>query len=154
MELNDILHKDAVKVLAATTSKKRLLQEIADLSASVYNMDAELVLTALLEREKLGSTGVGNGVAIPHARFEGIDKVHGLFIRLEKPTDFESMDGQPADLIFTLLAPAAEGAEHLKALALVSRTMRSENIRTKLRSNNDDSTVFSLLTEVMANKAA
>lgn len=154
MELNDILHKDAVKVMAATTSKKRLLQEISDIAASVYGMDADTVLTSLLEREKLGSTGVGNGVAIPHARFEGIDKVLGLFIRLEKPTDFDSMDGQPADLIFTLLAPAAEGAEHLKALALVSRTMRSENIRNKLRANHDDSTIYSLLTEMMANKAA
>ncbi len=154
MDLNDILHKDAVKVLAATTSKKRLLQEISDIAASVYQMDADTVLTSLLDREKLGSTGVGNGVAIPHARFEDISEVRGLFVLLQKPTDFDSMDGQPADLIFTLLAPAAEGADHLKALALVSRTMRSENVRAKLRANTDASTIFSILTEVLSNKAA
>jgi len=154
MELNEILDKDAVKVLSSVTSKKRLLQEIADQAASVYGMDADTVLNALLERETLGSTGVGKGVAIPHARFDTLTEVRGLFVRLEKPADFDAMDGQPADLIFTILAPAAEGAEHLKALALVSRTMRSENICSKLRSNTDTGAIYSLLTELMSHKAA
>ncbi|MCL4118911.1 UNVERIFIED_CONTAM: hypothetical protein GTU68_004838 [Idotea baltica] len=154
MELKDILEKDAVRFVQSTSSKKRLLQDISEQAESNYGISAEVVLAALLEREKLGSTGVGRGVAIPHARFDEIDRVFGLFIRLEKPVDYDSMDGQPVDLIFTILAPQKEGAEHLKALALVSRTLRSENICAKLRANSDANTLYSLLTEVMTHQAA
>ena len=123
------------------------MQEISEQAASVYGLDASDVVAALTEREKLGSTGVGRGVAIPHARFEGLDRIYGFFTRLEKPVDFDSVDRQPVDLIFTILAPQKEGAEHLKALALVSRTLRSENTCAKLRANNDSATLYNLLTQ-------
>jgi PTS system nitrogen regulatory IIA component len=141
------MNADAVRFSPHTSSKKRLLQEISEQAAAVYGLDSSEVLVALTEREKLGSTGVGRGVAIPHARFDGLDRVYGFFTRLEKPVDFDSMDRQPVDLIFTILAPQKEGAEHLKALALVSRTLRSENTCTKLRANNEESSLFALLTQ-------
>jgi PTS system nitrogen regulatory IIA component len=148
MDLKDIMSAEAVRFSPHTSSKKRLLQEISDQAASVYGLDASEVAAALTEREKLGSTGVGRGVAIPHARLDGLDRVYGFFTRLEKPVDFDSMDRQPVDLIFTILAPQKEGAEHLKALALVSRTLRSENTCSKLRANDDAATLYALLTQV------
>ena len=117
-------------------------------------MDRDEVFAALQDRETLGSTGVGRGVAIPHARFENQDRVVGLFTRLEKPVDFESVDNQPVDLVFTLLAPKAEGAEHLKALALVSRTLRSDNTCSTLRSNESAASIYAVLTEVTSTQAA
>lgn len=147
MDLKDIMNADAVRFSSHTSSKKRLLQEISEQAASVYGLDASDVVAALTEREKLGSTGVGRGVAIPHARFEGLDRIYGFFTRLEKPVDFDSVDRQPVDLIFIILAPQKEGAEHLKALALVSRTLRSENTCAKLRANNDSATLYNLLTQ-------
>jgi PTS system nitrogen regulatory IIA component len=148
MDLKDIMSAEAVRFSSHTSSKKRLLQEISEQAASVYGLDASDVVAALTGREKLGSTGVGRGVAIPHARFEGLDRVYGFFTRLEKPVDFDSMDRQPVDLIFTILAPQKEGAEHLKALAQVSRTLRSENTCSKLRANNDAAALYALLTQV------
>jgi len=106
MDLKDIMNADAVRFSSHTSSKKRLLQEISEQAATVYGLDAGEVLEALTEREKLGSTGVGRGVAIPHARFESLDRVYGFFTRLEKPVDFDSMDRQPVDLVFTILAPS------------------------------------------------
>lgn len=154
MELKDILEAEAVRVFSSSTSKKRLLQDIAEQSNTCYGLSSEMVFSALMEREKLGSTGVGRGVAIPHARFEELDRVYGLFTLLEKPVDFESLDGQPTDVIFTILAPKVEGAEHLKALALVSRTLRSDATCKKLRANTDAKTLYTLLTEDTRDKAA
>ena len=107
-----------------------------------------------MDREALGPTGVGRGVAIPHARFSGVSHVIGLFARLEKPVDFEAIDRQPVDLVFALLAPESAGAEHLKALARVSRTLRSEAVCTKLRSTFDTSALYAILTESKAEQAA
>lgn len=154
MELTEILVADAVHYAQSSSSKKRLLQKISEQAASIYDLDSEQVFAALTAREALGTTGVGRGVAIPHARFENLDRVIGLFTRLEKPLDYDSMDHQPADLIFTLLAPQKEGAEHLKALALVSRTLRDEDVCAKLRSNNDPQTIFSILVEKQSSQAA
>jgi len=154
MDLKDIMNADAVRFSSHTSSKKRLLQEISEQAATVYGLDAGEVLEALTEREKLGSTGVGRGVAIPHARFESLDRVYGFFTRLEKPVDFDSMDRQPVDLVFTILAPKKEGAEHLKALALVSRTLRSENTCTKLRANDSEAALYGLLTQQDSIQAA
>lgn len=154
MELKEILDAQAVRFAQSASSKKRLLQDIAEQAHTVYGLNSSLVLESLLEREKLGSTGVGRGVAIPHARFEDLDRCYGLFTRIEKPVDYESMDRQPADLIFTILAPSKEGAEHLKALALVSRTLRSDSVCAKLRANDDPKTLFALLTDVTTHKAA
>jgi PTS system nitrogen regulatory IIA component len=154
MILTEILVVDAVRYAQSETSKKRLLQRISEQAASVYDLDSSVVFAALNARESLGTTGVGRGVAIPHARYEPLDHVVGLFTRLEKPLDYGSMDHQPVDLIFTLLAPQKEGAEHLKALALISRTLRDEDVCTKLRSNQNEQTIFSILIESNESQAA
>ena len=145
---------EAVHYAQSETSKKRLLQRISEQANNAYGIDSALVFAALNARESLGTTGVGRGVSIPHARFEQLDRVVGLFTRLEKPLDYGSMDQQPVDLIFTLLAPQKEGAEHLKALALVSRTLRDENVCAKLRSNQNEQTIFSILIESNESQAA
>ncbi|SDD67980.1 PTS sugar transporter subunit IIA [Ruegeria marina] len=147
MELSSILKPKAVRVIGAASSKKRLFQEIADLAESALSMNAQETLEALLERESLGPTGVGHGVALPHARIPGLESVAGAFIMLEKPLDFGSVDRLPVDLAFSLFAPEDAGAEHLKALALVSRTLREQAICTKLRANPDPNKIYAILTE-------
>lgn len=154
MELSDILGVEAVRAPLKATSKKRLLQDLAEMAEAVYGLDAATAYKALMDREALGPTGVGRGVAIPHARFTGVDRVTGLFARLEKPVDFESIDRQPVDLVFALFAPENAGAEHLKALARVSRTLRSEAVCAKLRSTFDPSALYAILTDGKAERAA
>ncbi len=154
MELSQILGPHGVRAPLKATSKKRLLQDIADMAESVYGLPAEAAYKSLMEREALGPTGVGRGVAIPHARFASASNVVGLFVRLEKPVDFESSDRQPVDLVFALFAPGAAGAEHLKALARVSRTLRSEQVCAKLRSTFDASAIYAILTENKSEQAA
>ena len=146
MELYDLLHPEAVKVVAAASSKKRVLHDMAQLAGNCYDMRAEVLLEALLEREKLGPTGVGNGVALPHARSMDVDRVCGAFILLESPVDFGSVDKLPVDVIFGLFAPENAGVDHLKALAIVSRTLRDSSICAKLRANPDQQTLFTILT--------
>ena len=147
MELYDLLHPEAVKVVVAASSKKRVLQDMAQLAGNCYNMRTEVLLEALLEREKLGPTGVGHGVALPHARSTDVDRVFGAFILLESPVDFGSVDKLPVDIIFGLFAPENAGVDHLKALAIVSRTLRDNSICAKLRANPDQQTLFTILTE-------
>lgn len=154
MQLSELLKPEAVKVISSVTSKKRLLHDLGDLAADRLAQSATAVVDALQERETLGPTGVGHGVALPHARLDGLNEVHGLFVRLDKPVDFEAVDRQPVDLIFTLLAPANAGVDHLKALALVSRTMRDASICGKLRSNHDPATLHAILTEGPSHQAA
>lgn len=154
MVLTKILRADAVRAVGATSSKKRLFQELGELASTVYGLKASDVSSALQERESLGPTGVGQGIALPHARMDGLDSVVGLFVRLEKPLDFDSVDRQPVDLVFALLAPQDAGVEHLKALALVSRTMRDTGLCAKLRANADPATLHTLLTEAPSVQAA
>jgi PTS system nitrogen regulatory IIA component len=154
MQIADLLKADGVKLIASATSKKRLFHSIGELAASCYGLNATDVVEALVERESLGPTSVGHGIALPHARLDGLDRVCGLFIRLEKPLDFDSVDRQPVDLVFALFAPTQAGVEHLKALALVSRTMRDPATCTKLRSNTDAATLHTILTERPASQAA
>ena len=154
MDLSSILKLEAVKVFSAASSKKRLFQEIGDVARSAYGLDASASVEALLERESLGPTGVGHGVALPHARLNGLDKVIGAFVMLEKPIDFGAVDRQPVDIAFALFAPDDAGVEHLKALALVSRTLREPSLCAKLRANLDPSTLFALLTEPSTVQAA
>ena len=116
------------------------------MSVNIYGVDAAQTLDALQERETLGPTGVGHGVAVPHARLHGLDRVVGLFLRLEKPLDFDAVDRQPVDLIFALLAPKNSGVDHLKALALVSRTLRNGETCAKLRANSDPAALHAVLT--------
>lgn len=154
MEIGSLLRPQAVKVVAAGSSKKRLLQEIADLAQQAYGLDSGYVIEALLSRESLGPTGVGQGVALPHARLDGIDEVKGAFILLEKPIEFDSVDRQPVDIAFALFAPEEAGVEHLKALALVSRTLRDPAICAKLRANPNAATLFAILNEAKPARAA
>jgi PTS system nitrogen regulatory IIA component len=154
MLLSEILKPDAVRSVGKTIAKKRVLQEAAQLAGTVYDIDENTALDALQERESLGPTGVGEGVAIPHARIPGIDKVVGTFFRLEKPMDYDSVDRQPVDLVFTLFAPIESGVDHLKALALVSRVLRDPATRGKLRANADETTLYAILTEVTTHQAA
>ena len=148
MQISDILSPAAVRTMSQITSKKRLFQEIAEQARSIYGVDAPQTLDALQERETLGPTGVGHGVALPHARLHGLDRVVGLFLRLEKPLDFDAVDRQPVDLIFALLAPKNSGVDHLKALALVSRTLRDQDLRAKLRAKRPQPSL--LLTKINA----
>lgn len=154
MELSKILASQAVKVVTSSSSKKRLLQDLADLAHTAYDIPAGETVEALLERESLGPTGVGHGVALPHARLPGVDSVLGAFILLEKPIDFNSIDRQPVDLAFALFAPEDAGVEHLKALALVSRTLRDAAVCAKLRANPDAATLYAILTEAQSVQAA
>lgn len=154
MELSNILKPEAVRVAGNASSKKRLFLDLAEVASTVFGIDAGDAVDALLERESLGPTGVGKGVALPHARMDGLDEVSGVFLRLEKPLDFDAVDRQPVDLIFALFAPRNAGVDHLKALALVSRTMRDPAVCAKLRANSDPSALHAILTETQANKAA
>ncbi|PZO66778.1 MAG: PTS lactose transporter subunit IIC [Paracoccus denitrificans] len=145
MQISDILSTAAVRSVANIASKKRLFQDLAELASSAYGLDANETLDALAEREALGATGVGHGVALPHARLHGLDRVVGLFIRLDKPMDFDAVDRQPVDLVFALLASKNSGVDHLKALALVSRTLRDPELRAKLRANDDPVALHAVL---------
>jgi PTS system nitrogen regulatory IIA component len=154
MNINDILQPDAVRSVSSISSKKRLFQELSELVASCYGLPQDVVFDALQDRESLGPTGVGQGVALPHARMDQVDTVSAVFLRLEKPVDFESADRQPVDLFFCLLAPTDAGVEHLKALALVSRTLRQQQVCAKLRANDDANTLFTILTDDESSQAA
>ncbi|RVT83402.1 PTS lactose transporter subunit IIC [Rhodobacteraceae bacterium CCMM004] len=154
MNLSKLLTPDAVRITSGTTSKKRLFHELADTAQSVYGLESGAVVEALLDREALGPTGVGAGVALPHARLRGIDKVRGLFLRSERPIDYGAVDRQPVDLVFCLFAPDAAGVEHLKALASVSRTLRKGDLCSKLRANEDSATLYAILTAENETRAA
>ncbi len=154
MQLAEILKQSAVKVLGGCTSKKRLFHDLAALAENSYGTPASRVIEALIERETLGPTGVGHGIALPHARLPNLSQMRGIFLRLEKPLPFESVDRQPVDLVFALLAPEEAGVEHLRALALVSRTMRNTDLCAKLRANADPATLYTILTDLQASQAA
>lgn len=154
MNIAQLLSPECIKVASGFSSKKRLFQELGEIAAQAYGIDAGEAVNALLEREALGPTGVGHGVALPHARIDGLDGVVGAFVRLERPLDFDSVDRMPVDLVFALFAPTDAGVAHLKSLALVSRTMRDSTVCSKLRSNDDPATLFAVLTEAVAPQAA
>lgn len=154
MDISMILKPEAVRVLSAVSSKKRLFQELGTIAEAAYGVSHTDAIDALQERESLGPTGVGHGVALPHARLDGLDRVVGAMVLLEKPVDFDAVDRQPVDLVFALFAPSDAGVEHLKALARVSRTLRDTSLCAKLRSNSDPSTLYTILTEAQAVQAA
>ncbi|MCW5724350.1 MAG: PTS IIA-like nitrogen regulatory protein PtsN [Maricaulaceae bacterium] len=137
MALSDLIPEGGVHADLGVSSRKQALQMLAEQAAAITGLKARPIFDAVLERERLGSTGVGEGVAIPHARIKGLERVIGLFARLRNPVDFDAIDGRPADLVFLLLAPEDAGAEHLKALARVSRLLRREDMRERLRSAPD-----------------
>jgi len=154
MEIGDLLGPESVIAKLPATSKKQALQELAKRAAQITGLHERAVFDVLLERERLGTTGVGNGIAIPHGKLADLTKLYGLFARLEKPIDFDSVDDQPVDLIFLLLVPEGAGADHLKALARVSRLLRDRAICEKLRGSDDSEALYALLTESATNNAA
>jgi len=154
MEIADLLSPQSVIANLRSTSKKQALQELARKAAEVSGMNERAVFDVLIERERLGTTGVGNGIAIPHGKMAALDRLHGVFARLERPLNFESIDEQPVDLIFLLLAPESAGADHLKALARVSRLLRDKDVCTKLRGTESPEALYALLTEHPASRAA
>lgn len=153
MELVDILVPNGVVANSRATSKKQILQDLARKAAELTGAEERAIFDVLLERERLGTTGVGNGIAIPHGKLGGLKRLWGVFARLEKPVDFEAIDEQPVDLVFLLLAPEGAGADHLKALAKVSRLLRDRRICEKLRGSEKPDALYALLTEHTANAA-
>jgi PTS system nitrogen regulatory IIA component len=142
----DLVALNAIIPALKVNGKKQALQEIAAKAATLTGQSERTILEILLQREKLGSTGVGNGVAIPHGKLPKLTHVFGLFARLERPVDFEALDGQPVDLVFLLLAPEGAGADHLKALARVARLLRDPEVARKLRSSSDAEALYAVLT--------
>ena len=154
MDLLELIKPEAVRVLTSASSKKRLIHDVADLAEAAYGVDSQTAMDALQEREALGPTGVGGGVALPHCRLPDIEAMAGVFILLERPVDFEAVDRQPVDIAFGLFAPLDAGVEHLKALALVSRTLRESSVCAKLRANPDPAKLHTILTEAQREQAA
>lgn len=154
MDLPTLLAPQAVKVVSDVSSKKRLFQSISELAEQVVGVPSAQIFESLQERESLGPTGVGNGIALPHTRLSDLTRVSGVFIRLERPIDFDAADRMPVDLVFALMAPQESGVDHLKALALVSRTLRNADLCAKLRANSDPAALYALMTDHEASKAA
>jgi PTS system nitrogen regulatory IIA component len=153
MVTTDLVSPNAIIPAMKVNGKKQALQEIAAKAAELTGQNEKAILEILLQREKLGSTGVGNGVAIPHGKLQKLGNVFGLFGRLERPVDFEALDGQPVDLIFLLLAPEGAGADHLKALARVARLLRDPEIARKLRASNGAEAIYAVLAMPSASAA-
>jgi len=145
---------DAVLACVKASGKKALLAELAAKAAALYTLDERRLFDRLLERERLGSTGIGGGIAIPHGRMAGIDKPVGLFARLGHPVDFDSIDERPVDTVFLLLAPEGAGADHLKALARVSRLLRDRSLVEKLRATESADAIYALLIETLPAQSA
>jgi PTS system nitrogen regulatory IIA component len=145
MLLTDVVAPNAILPALTVNSKKQVLHELAAKAAQLCGLNERAIMETLAQREKLGSTGVGNGVAIPHGKLAKLGKLFGLFARLERAVDFDALDGQPVDLVFLLLAPEAAGADHLKALARVARLLRDPDIARKLRDSRDIETIYAVL---------
>ena len=152
--VSDILSIDAVEADLNAVNKKALFQQLAAIAARLTGLPAKQIVSSVNEREKLGSTGFGGGAAIPHGKIEGLDHVFGVFARLETPIDFQAIDGIPVDLVFLLLSPPDAGADHLKALASVSRAFRDRQVVAKLRGARSKDALFALLAGVEARDAA
>ncbi len=154
MELIDILLKDCIVACGKVTSKRQLLQLLAQKAHDAVGIDTQKTFETLMNREKLGSTGLGSGIAIPHGKIAGLEKVLAVFVRLENPIEFDAVDDQPVNLVMMLLAPEGAGADHLKALARVARLLRTESLVEQLRSSRDCSELHSLLTTPLEDSAA
>lgn len=154
MEIADLLTPNSIIPTLRVGSKKQALQELARFAAGLTGQHERTIFEVLLERERLGTTGVGAGVAIPHGKLSGLKRLYGVFARVDTPIDFESVDEQPVDLIFLLLAPETAGADHLKALARVSRLLRDREMCEKLRGSDTADALYALLTETATSHAA
>jgi PTS system nitrogen regulatory IIA component len=153
MLLSDLVAPSAIIPALKVNGKKQTLQELAAKAAELSGQNERTVFETLLQREKLGSTGVGNGIAIPHGKLAKLTKLFGVFARLERPVDFEALDSQPVDLVFLLLAPEGAGADHLKALARVARLLRDPDVARKLRESRDPEALYAVLAMPSASAA-
>lgn len=154
MDLSDLIGAKAVMPALKANSKKQLLQLLSEKAAQITGLPEREIFDTILQRERLGSTGVGNGIAIPHGKLVGIDRITGVFARLETPVDFEALDDQPVDLVFLLLAPESAGADHLKALSRIARILRDSDTVAKIRGSTDAAAIHSFLSDAPASHAA
>jgi len=154
MDLSDVIAPEAILPSLKASSKKQALHAIAEKAAAITGVSERDIFDTLTRREKLGSTGVGGGIAIPHGKLAGLDRIIGIFARLAKPIDFEALDETPVDLIFLLLAPESAGADHLKTLARIARLFREPGVAGKLRASADSNALYAVLTAEAANHAA
>jgi PTS system nitrogen regulatory IIA component len=150
MELPDILAEGSVLFCTGVKSKDQLLRLLSEHAAKVTGQDAGTVFEALLDREALGSTGLGNGIAVPHGKFPGLKQVTAVFARLQEPVEFDAVDDMPVDLVMMLMAPVGSGAEHLKALSRVARLLRTERLVDDLRRTTDPKKLYQMLTAPVA----
>jgi len=154
MQMTDLITPNAVLPALRVQTKKQVLQELSERAELISGIGAREIFDILLQRERLGSTGIGNGIAIPHGKLLKLESLFGIFARLETPIDFEALDGVPVDLIFLLLAPEGAGADHLKALARIARALRVSGMAAKLRVTRDASALYSVLTQEIESHAA
>lgn len=154
MSLDDLIDADSVLACLKAGSKKQVIQDLAEKAAERTGLPAREIFDQLLQRERLGSTGIGRGVAIPHARVPGIKQITGVFARLDHPIDFDAVDDEPVDLVFMLLAPEGEGADHLKALARIARVFRDPANTAKIRGSRNPAAIFTVLNAPAATHAA
>lgn len=150
----DFLTIEAVAPALRAGSKKHALQELASHAGRLTGLGEREIFETLLQRERLGSTGIGDGIAIPHGKSAKLDRLFGFIARLERPIDFEALDGQPVDILFLLLAPEGAGADHLKALARVARVLREPGILDRIRAARDASALYAVLTQPTTSRAA
>ncbi len=154
MDLGDLIKPEGVVALMKAKSKKQVLHDLAQKAAELTGLDERTIFETLLQRERLGSTGLGRGIAIPHGKPPGLNRIVCLFARLETPIDFDATDGEPVELVFLLLAPEQAGADHLKALARISRLLRDPLALEKLKASRDRATLYAVLTEPATSHAA
>jgi PTS system nitrogen regulatory IIA component len=154
MDLSDLIKPDAILASLKANSKKQALQALSEKAAEMTGLEEREIFETLVQRERLGSTGVGGGIAIPHGKLAKLDRIFGLFARLPKPIDFEALDDQPVDLVFLLLAPESAGADHLKALSRTARVLRDGETVAKVRGTRDAAAIHALLSDTQGSKAA
>lgn len=154
MDLRDLLEEGSVVATLRAGSKKQALQMLSERASGAIGVEDRAIFDALQAREKLGTTGVGHGIAIPHAKIPGLKRIVGIFARMEKPVDFEALDDEPVDLVFVLIAPEGAGADHLKALARVARVLRDPSIAARLRGATDATALHTILTSSAQSNAA
>lgn len=154
MDLSDLIEASAILPALKANSKKQLLQMMSEKAAVITGVPEREILDALMQRERLGSTGVGNGIAIPHGKLAKVASLVGVFARLEMPIAFDALDDQPVDLVFLLLAPESAGADHLKALSRIARALRDTATVEKIRATSDAAAIHALLAQHPASHAA
>jgi PTS system nitrogen regulatory IIA component len=154
LDIGDLLDRGAIGARVNASSKRQALSVVSEIAGRAFHLKSAEVLAKLMQRERMGSTGVGHGVAVPHCRMRGVDRVRGVFVRLESPIDFGAVDEQPVDLIFALLAPANDASEHLRSLARVSRALRQSDLRQQLRQAGGLDAILALLAQEQRPSAA